>query len=88
MAGIEPVAETSYRDHHAYKQPDVEQLITLRQRVNGGGFVTSEKDAVNLGDLAAQLHPLAVAVVTMELADSANAVDTMLRTIRERKRAS
>lgn len=88
IAGIEPVAETSYPDHHAYTEADVQRLTTLGRGVNAGGFVTTEKDRVNLGDLAAQLDPLAVAVVTMELADSANAVDTMLHTIRERKRAS
>jgi tetraacyldisaccharide 4'-kinase len=85
-AGIEPVAESSFSDHHAYTEADIQRLMALRRQVSGGGFVTTEKDAVNLGDLAAKLDPLAVAVVTMELADSATAVDTMLRTIRERKR--
>jgi tetraacyldisaccharide 4'-kinase len=88
MAGIEPVAETSYPDHHAYTEADVQQLTVLRRRAGGAGFVTTEKDSINLGDLAAKLDPLAVAVVTMELANSANAVDTMLRTIRKRKRGS
>lgn len=87
-AGIEPVVETSYPDHHPYTEADIRQLTALCRQVSGGGFVTTEKDWVNLGDLAAQLDPLAVAAVTMELADAANAVDTMLRTIRERKRAS
>jgi len=86
MAGIEPAAETSYNDHHAYAESDVQRLMALRRQVGGGGFVTTEKDSVNLGTLTAQLDPLAVAVVTMELANSANAVDTMLRTIRERNR--
>jgi len=86
MTGVEPAAETSYPDHHAYSEADVEQLMALRHRIRGGGFVTTEKDFVNLGNLTAQLDPLAVAVVTMELANSANAVDTMLRTIRERNR--
>jgi len=86
MAGIEPAAETSYSDHHAYTAADIQRLMALRRQVGGGGFVTTEKDSVNLGNLTARLDPLAVAVVTMELANSANAMDTMLRTIRERKR--
>jgi len=88
IAGIDPVAETPFPDHHTYTEADIRRLIALRRQVSAGGFVTTEKDSINLGRLAAQLDPLAVAVVTMELADSANAVDTMLRMIRERKRAS
>ena len=88
IAGIDPVAERPFPDHHTYTEADIQRLIALRRQVSAGGFVTTEKDSINLGGLAAKLDPLAVAVVTMELADSANAVDTMLRTIRERKRAS
>lgn len=87
MAGIEPAAETSYPDHHAYREADVQQLMSLSRRVGAGGFVTTEKDSINLGDLAARLDPLAVAVLTMELADSASALDTMLQTIRKRRGA-
>jgi len=87
-AGIEPVAETAFPDHHAYTEADIQRLMDLRQQVSAGGFVTTEKDSINLGELAVKLDPLAVAVVTMELAEAANAIDTMLRTIRERKLAS
>ena len=49
------------------------------------GFVTTEKDAVNLGGYLGALAPLAIVPVKMELADAANAVDTMLRVIEERR---
>jgi tetraacyldisaccharide 4'-kinase len=84
-AGIDPVAEKSYRDHHQYSKSDVESLISLARQVNADGFVTTEKDRINLGDFAAMLTPLVIAVVTMELVDPANALDTILRTVRERK---
>jgi tetraacyldisaccharide-1-P 4'-kinase len=48
--------------------------------------VTTEKDAVNLGPYLAAIEPLAVIPVKMELQDAANALDTMLRQIEERKR--
>ena len=48
-AGIEPVAEAVYRDHHAYTDQDIRDLLNLRQRSEADGFVTTEKDAVNLG---------------------------------------
>ena len=83
-AGIEPIAEAFYRDHHAYTEQDIRDLLNLRQRSQAGGFVTTEKDAVNLGGFLAALEPLAVVPVKMELADAANAVDTMLARIAER----
>jgi tetraacyldisaccharide-1-P 4'-kinase len=80
------VAEAFFRDHHAYSEKDVRDLIELRQRSEAGGFVTTEKDAVNLGGYLDALAPLAVVPVKMELAEAANAVDTMLRVIEDRRR--
>jgi len=87
-AGIDPVAEAFFRDHHPYTEKDIRDLLELRRRSEGGSFVTTEKDAVNLGGYLAALAPLVVVRVTMELADAANAVDTMLRVIEERRRHS
>jgi tetraacyldisaccharide 4'-kinase len=87
-AGIDPVAEAFFRDHHAYTEKDVNDLLQLRRQSEAGGFVTTEKDAVNLGGYLAALASLAVVPVKMELADAANAVDTMLRVIEERRRRS
>src|SRR2546422_9618414 len=83
-AGIEPVAEAIYRDHHAYTEHDIRQLLELRNKSEAGGFVTTEKDIINLDGYFSALEPLAVVPVKMELADSARAVDTMLRQIEER----
>jgi tetraacyldisaccharide 4'-kinase len=85
-ANIEPVAEAFYRDHHAYREKDIRDLRELKQRSEAGGFVTTEKDAVNLGGYLSALAPLAVIPVKMELSDAANALDTMLHKIAERKR--
>jgi tetraacyldisaccharide 4'-kinase len=87
-AGIDPVAEAFFRDHHAYTEKDIRDLLQLRQRSEAGAFVTTEKDAVNLGGYLAALAPLVVVRVKMELADAANSVDTMLRVIEERRRHS
>ncbi|OLB21776.1 MAG: tetraacyldisaccharide 4'-kinase [Acidobacteriales bacterium 13_2_20CM_55_8] len=85
-AGIEPAAEAFYRDHHAYSERDIRELLKLRQRSEAGGFVTTEKDAINLRGFIAALEPLAVVTVKMELREAANAVDTMLHVIEERRR--
>jgi tetraacyldisaccharide 4'-kinase len=84
-ANIEPAAEAFYRDHHAYSERDVRELLALRQKSEAGGFVTTEKDAVNLGSYLTALEPLCVVPVRMEFAEAANAVDTMLGMIEERK---
>jgi len=87
-AGVDPIAEAFFRDHHTYTGKDIRDLLQLRQRSQAGGFVTTEKDAVNLGGYLDALAPLTVVPVKMELADAANAVDTMLRVIEERRRRS
>lgn len=84
-ANIEPAAEAFYRDHHAYGERDVRELLALRQKSEAGGFVTTEKDAVNLGSYLTALEPLCVVPVRMEFAEAANAVDTMLHMIEERE---
>jgi tetraacyldisaccharide 4'-kinase len=84
-AGVEPVAQASFRDHHAYTERDIQDLLKLRQQSEAEGFVTTEKDAINLGGFLDALQPLAVIPVKMELMDAANAVDTMLRMIAERR---
>jgi tetraacyldisaccharide 4'-kinase len=85
-ANIDPVAEAIYRDHHAYTERDIHELIALRQQSEAGGFITTEKDAVNLGHYLSAIQPLCVIPVRMELADAPNALDTTLRTINDRKR--
>jgi tetraacyldisaccharide 4'-kinase len=85
-AGIDPVAEAFFRDHHAYTERDVHDLLQLSQRSEAGGFITTEKDAVNMGGYLNALAPLAVMPVKMELADAGNAMETMLRVIEERRR--
>lgn len=87
-AGVDAVAEAFFRDHYDYTEKDIRDLLELRQRSEAGGFVTTEKDAVNLGGYLDALRPLAVVPVKMELADAANAVDTMLRVIEERRSRS
>ncbi|MGA7753944.1 MAG: tetraacyldisaccharide 4'-kinase [Candidatus Sulfotelmatobacter sp.] len=87
-ANIEPAAEAFYRDHHAYSEKDVRELLRLKERSEAGGFVTTEKDAVNLGPYLSALEPISVVPVRMELADAANALDTILRKIGERRQGA
>jgi tetraacyldisaccharide 4'-kinase len=85
QAGAAPVATRFYPDHHAYTPADIRQLLELRKRNNAAGFITTEKDAINLGAHLSSLGTVAVATVTLELLNSADALDNILRAIDSRK---
>ena len=78
--GIEPVAQKFYRDHHRYSSADVQELARLRDQQGAEGFITTEKDVVNLGRRISDLGWVAVARVTMQF-EPADALDAILRAI-------
>ena len=87
LAGCEPSAAAAFRDHYQYKEVDVSDLLELRRQSDAEVFVTTEKDAINLGPLLARLEPIAIAQVTMQLGEAEAALDAMFRTIAERRGA-
>ncbi len=80
-AGIAPAAEMVFRDHHAYGRRDLERLLATKARLGADGFVTTEKDAVNLGALRDELQPLAIATLTLTLDEAAGILDSILKRI-------
>jgi tetraacyldisaccharide 4'-kinase len=82
---VSPVAEKFYLDHHAYSESDVDELLTLKTQSNADGFITTEKDVVNLGQRISRLGPMAIARVTMDIVDPADAIDALLHAIHNRK---
>lgn len=87
LAGVELLAELTFRDHYQYGEKDVAELLAAREVTGAELFVTTEKDAVNLGPLLERLQPVVVVPVRMELLDAPAALDAMLRTIAERRGA-
>jgi len=85
-SGIDLAGEASFRDHHSYGELDIARLLRLCEQQGAGGFVTTEKDAINLGAALERLRPVAVVPVTMELADADAALTAMLRVVEERRR--
>jgi len=79
--GISPAKEVEFHDHHAYTRGDVERLLALRTKLGAGGFLTTEKDAVNLGALSEDLKPLAVATLTVTIDNPDDVVDAILARI-------
>ncbi len=84
-AGVTPAAEVVYRDHHAYDHTDIERLLAMRRELNADGFLTTEKDAINLGAMTSQLAPLSIATLKLTLDRPADFVDAILARIAERK---
>jgi tetraacyldisaccharide 4'-kinase len=77
-AGITPAAEVKFRDHHSYDRSDIERLLTMRDKLGADGFLTTEKDEVNLGPLQAELKPFAVAALKLTLERPMDIVDCIL----------
>ena len=85
-AGITPAAEIEFRDHHAYGGNDIAGLLALRGKLGAGGFLTTEKDEVNLGTLQREVKPLAVATLKLTLDRPTDIVDAILAAIRRNRR--
>lgn len=83
-AGVEIAGERRFRDHHAYREQDIDLLRSTAAEQGAVGFVTTEKDAVNLGQLAARLQPLAIVAATMSLENADATIDRVLATVAER----
>lgn len=83
-AGVQTAGVEIYRDHHAYSEEDVRRLQKVAEEKQADGFITTEKDAVNLGMLCAQLHPLVVVTVEMSLENDDACLDFMLETLKAR----
>jgi tetraacyldisaccharide 4'-kinase len=83
--GVRESATKFYRDHNRYSERELNDLLKLRKQSSAGGFITTEKDAVNLGPLLSRLGEVSIARVTMELEQPDAALDTLLRVIAERK---
>ncbi|MFZ0707259.1 MAG: tetraacyldisaccharide 4'-kinase, partial [Candidatus Korobacteraceae bacterium] len=78
QAGLNIVATERFRDHHAYDASDLQVLIRLRNLNRASGFVTTEKDAVNLGEQLRELGTVHVVALRMELEDADAAVTEVL----------
>lgn len=85
-AGIDLAGEARFRDHHAYTKQDVAMLVEMANAHRAGGFVTTDKDRINLGTLADSLQSLAVVPATMRLLKAEAAIDRILATIAQRYR--
>lgn len=72
--GIQLAGTREFRDHHQYSAADIQSLLQLRQLSGAAAFVTTEKDAVNLGGYLPQLQPVHIVLVRMQFEGSPQVV--------------
>lgn len=74
----------TFGDHHRYVQRDIDRLLELKKQTGASGFVTTEKDAINLGTLSAQLQPLRTATLRIDLESHDSVMAELLKTLEQR----
>jgi tetraacyldisaccharide 4'-kinase len=82
--GIELADTISFPDHHRYTAKDVARLLELKSSTGAAGFITTEKDVINLGPLASRFEPLHVARLRLLLESPEQALSTLLSTLERR----
>jgi tetraacyldisaccharide 4'-kinase len=85
QAGISLAATLPFRDHHPYDGRDLQKLIQLRDQYRASAFVTTEKDAVNLGEKLRELGTVHILPLQMELEDADRVVNELLAGVAARK---
>jgi tetraacyldisaccharide 4'-kinase len=80
-AGVNVVAERAFRDHHAYTLDDIQELQKLSVESGVAGFITTEKDQINLGALAEQLRPLMIAKLSLSVDDPNTLLDLVTKLV-------
>jgi tetraacyldisaccharide 4'-kinase len=84
-AGITPAAEIAFRDHRAYNESDVKRLLAQRKQFKAAGFLTTEKDAVNLRRWIGELQPLSFAVLKVTIDQPQAVFDAISAVLAKRK---
>lgn len=78
------MGQIAFRDHHRYRQRDIDRLLRLKNSTAADGFITTQKDLINLGALSSQLQPLWAAELQMQLEAPDKALTLLFETIEQR----
>lgn len=82
--GVDIAGKWAFGDHIRYHQADVDELLRAKQHSGADLFITTEKDVINLGPLAAQLQPLRTVELRIELGNPNQVLALILETIEKR----
>jgi tetraacyldisaccharide 4'-kinase len=82
--GIDIAQRVFFPDHHRYTEKDTARLLEVKARAGAKILITTEKDLINLGSLAASLEPLQAAEIVLWLEDPNLALSTLFGTLERR----
>ncbi|HEX3091400.1 MAG TPA: tetraacyldisaccharide 4'-kinase [Candidatus Angelobacter sp.] len=74
----------TFRDHHRYAQRDIHRLLDLKKLTGATDFVTTEKDAMNLGALSAHLQSLRTATLRIDLESPDSIIAELFKALEQR----
>jgi len=83
-AGVTVAARIPFADHHRYSQSDLKRAVTEAQKAGAAALLTTEKDRVRLGALAATLSaslPLQTVALRIEIEDEAVVVGRLRKNL-------
>lgn len=82
--GMQLADAIAFSDHHRYTRRDIERLLKAQARARATGFITTEKDAINLRQLAGQLRTLETAGLELEIESPQQVIDSLLSVLAQR----
>lgn len=82
--GMDLADTVIFPDHHRYTQTDIDWLIRSVASTRADGFITTEKDAINLGLLAKQLRGFETSGLELELEEPEQRIGELLNTLEQR----
>lgn len=74
-----------YRDHHLYSAADLRRLEDSAKAAGARSFLTTEKDAQNLGDLRFSMLPVYYCEIEMRVADTSAFQAALERALKDRR---
>ncbi len=80
--GMDVAGTMAFPDHHRYKQSDIDRLRNLKARTTARGFITTDKDAINLGALMSQLRTFETAGLELQIQQPEEVVAALLAVLR------
>ncbi|MFZ0336599.1 MAG: tetraacyldisaccharide 4'-kinase, partial [Terracidiphilus sp.] len=81
-AGVRLAARLAFPDHHRYTAGDLERVTLAAHKADATVLLTTEKDLVRLGALAASL-PIQAVPLRIEIEDEAAAIDWLIHTVKD-----
>jgi tetraacyldisaccharide 4'-kinase len=84
-SGVTIAARRVFRDHHPFRARDLQHLEWMADRNGASAALTTEKDRIRIGDLAAYLGQMQLLTAGLEVSfdDPKGVVDSLLAQLRQ-----